>query len=202
MQASGIVTAAGKSTRMGGFPKPLLWYGSEYFAERILGVLEKAGIDDRLVVLGHEADIVQERLSQNGATIHVNPSYESGMLSSVQVGVERAIANDREGMFLWPVDFPCVPAEVLTSMWTTYERKQPDVVVPTCGGERGHPALFAASTFDPLLNAPETEGARAVVYAAETDVEEVDVQDPRVLVDIDTPEEYWDAVKRYPPDEA
>lgn len=190
----GLVVAAGLSTRMGGFPKPLLHADGDRFVERVLGALDAGGVDERVVVLGHEAEAVRERADIDGARVVVNEDYEDGMLSSVRVGVRAARGAD--GLALWPVDHPFAPAAAVERLRTAFEGEA-DVLLPTADGERGHPALFAASTFDPLIDAPDDVGARAVVHDETTAVREVPVDDGRVLVDVDTPEEYWQAVKRY-----
>lgn len=197
VDAVGLVTAAGLSTRMGGFPKPLLHFDGQRFVERIVDQYRRAGVEDVLVVLGHEAAAVEAGADLTRATVVVNEDYHDGMLSSVRLGVEHAMEHDRDGVFLWPVDYPCVEAPVVTTLWEHLHETGADVAVPTVGGERGHPALFAASTFGALLDAPATEGARAVVYDDDTHVETVAVDDERILVDIDEPAEYWAAVKRY-----
>lgn len=197
MNALGLVTAAGKSTRMGGYPKPLLRFGDERFVERILRCYAEAGVGHRLVVLGHEAETVRERAEFGDADVVVNEAYESGMLSSVQCGVREALDSGVDGLFLWPTDYPCAPSAVVERLWETYEDTDADVVIPTFEGDRGHPALFGATTFEDLLDAPENEGARAVVYDEGTTVVDLETGDRRILVDIDTPSEYWDAVKRY-----
>ena len=201
MNALGLVTAAGKSTRMGGFPKPLLTFAGQRFVERILDQYDQAGVVTTVVVLGHEAQIVETAIDWGETTVVTNENFESGMLSSVQAGVAEAMKHDCEGLFLWPTDYACVPAGIVTKLWEAYTESDADIVSPVYHDERGHPALFGESTFEQLLTAPEDEGARAVVYDPETVVEEVPVNDPRVLVDIDTPEEYWEAVKRYELDE-
>lgn len=197
----GLVTAAGKSTRMGGFPKPLLSFDGERFVERLVGTYRAAGVDDVVVVLGHEAEAVHARADLSGATVVRNDDYEEGMLSSVRAGVRVATARDADGLFLSPVDYPLIPESAVETLLEAFagDAADADVVHPTVDGERGHPPLFAASTFEALLSAPEDEGARAVVYADDTDTRDVEVGDKRVFVDIDTPAEYWDAVKRYEP---
>lgn len=196
-RVSGLVLAAGESTRMGGFPKPLLHADGQRFVERILGTLADAGVEDRVVVVGHEADAVRERADLSGARVVHNADYESGMLSSVQAGVRSVDEAGSDALLLWPVDFPFPPASVVRELVDVFRAERPDVAIPTADGERGHPALFAGTTFEALLSAPPDEGARAVVYADRTDVREVPADDDRVFVDVDTPEEYWAAVKRY-----
>lgn len=210
LDVTGMVLAAGLSTRMGGFPKPLLHIDGDRFVERIVDTLDAAGASS-VVVLGYEHEEVLDRADLAGADWRVNDDYESGMLSSVQCGVRYAQERAADGALLWPVDFPLPPAAVVSRLIERLDGAresgtgrgdgsdvdEPDVVVPVADGHRGHPALFARSTFEKLLDAPPDEGARAVVYDDATTVAEVPCDDRRVLVDIDTPAEYWDAVKTY-----
>ena len=64
------------------------------------------------------------------------------------------------------------------------------ILVPSYGGERGHPVLFRRSVFPELFEDGLAEGARTVVHRHLLDLLEVGVPDPGVLTDIDTPDEY------------
>lgn len=190
----GLIIGAGLSTRMGGFPKPLLHADGDRFVERILATLAAGGVDDSVVVLGHEHEEVRARAALGEAEVVVNEDYEEGMLSSVRTGVRAGRGSD--GLLLWPVDYPFASASVVERLRGAFDGDA-DVLQPTVDGERGHPVLFAASVFDALLDAPDDEGARAVVYDEDTDVREVAVEDEGILADVDTPEEYWAAVRRH-----
>jgi len=195
----GLITAAGESTRMGGFPKPLLTVGRQRFVERLIERYERAGVEP-VVVLGYEADEVRARADLGDATVIENDRYEDGMLTSVRAGVREARARGADGLLLSPVDYPLITASVVGSVAEAFAAdREADVIQPTTDGERGHPPLFAASTFDALLRDPATEerGARAVVYSTDTDTRTVGVDDERIFVDIDTPAEYWDAIKTH-----
>ena len=196
-QYVGLVTAAGKSTRMGGFPKPLLHIDGQRFVERLIDTYHAAGIEDVIVVIGYEAAEVRRRADLSGATVIENDQYVEGMLSSVRVGVEAAAERDADSLFLSPVDYPLIPVEAVSAVVEAAAESSADIIHPTTNGGRGHPPLFRASTFEALRNAPADEGARAVVYADETDTVDLPVDDERIFVDVDTPAEYWDAVKRF-----
>lgn len=194
----GLVVAAGESTRMGGFPKPLLYIDQIPFVEKICAVQRQANVADTVVVLGYEHEEVSKRVDLAGADVVLNREYRRGMLSSIQAGVRHIHTDNFDGLLLWPVDYPVVTPRIVRQIVDAFrEHPRTDLVVPTVQGDRGHPALFAASTFDPLLEAPHDQGAKAVVYADDTDVTEVEVGDRRIHIDIDTPEEYWSAVKQY-----
>ena len=165
------ITAAGESTRMGGFPKPLLTFDGRRFVERLVDTYAGVGVEP-VVVLGHEASEVRARADLSDATVRENPDYETGMLSSVRVAVEHARRRDADGVLLNPVDCPLTPPAVVEAV-AAAAAAGGDVVVPTTDGGRGHPPLFAASAFDALLDAPDDRGARAVVRGDDTDTHEV-----------------------------
>jgi molybdenum cofactor cytidylyltransferase len=60
-------------------------------------------------------------------------------------------------------------------------------VIARSSGRRGHPVLFDRTVFAELQNAPEGEGARYVVNADASRVEYVDLNDPGINLDLDTP---------------
>src|SRR6187549_394417 len=104
-----LVLAAGKSTRMGR-TKALLPLGDETFISRIVGTFRAAGVEDVVVVVGHDAERVAAALDRLDPPPRVvlNPGYESGQLSSILAGLR---AVDRPGvtaLLLTLVDVPLV----------------------------------------------------------------------------------------------
>lgn len=176
----------------------MLWFDGERFVEQIMARVRAVGAHP-CVVLGHEAGEVRSRAALDDATVLINEAYETEeMLSSVRTGVREAKRRDDDAVIMWPVDYPCASAAVAEQLVRSYrETEGADIVVPTYEGDGGHPALFGSTAFDPLINAPDNVGARAVVYGEAIDRRELAVADPGIHVDIDTPEEYWAAVKRF-----
>jgi len=177
-----IVLAAGSSSRMGR-PKVALTIGSSgpSFLGAIVATLEAAGISAMRVVVAPDVHPVP----RHGV---VNPDPGAGMLSSLQCGL-RAFDESLDAVFVWPVDHPLVTRETVVWMMDAFHSSKAPVVVPTHGGRRGHPVLFAARVFDELMGADPAQGARAVVHAHD-DRLELAVADRGVVEDIDTPEHY------------
>lgn len=195
-----VITAAGASTRMDGFPKPLLTFDGDRFIDRLVATYTATPVAEIVVVLGHEAQEITARATLEAATVIENADYESGMLSSVQCGVEHAADSDAAGILLNPVDCPLITPDIVETMIEAWQSTDDvDVVVPAQDGGRGHPPIFTATTFDALLDGPDSGGARAIVRDDDTTTREVDIADDRIFVDIDTPGEYWSAIKRYEP---
>jgi molybdenum cofactor cytidylyltransferase len=60
-------------------------------------------------------------------------------------------------------------------------------VIARHDGRRGHPVIFDRALFAEILSAPEKEGARFVVNADASRVAYVDLNDPGINLDLDTP---------------
>ena len=72
------------------------------------------------------------------------------------------------------------------------------ITVPVAQGRRGHPVVLAGSLLAELREASEeAQGLRGVIAAHEEAVREVDLASPVVLVDINTPAEYREALARF-----
>jgi CTP:molybdopterin cytidylyltransferase MocA len=186
-----VVLAAGKSTRMGR-TKALLPLGGETFVSRIVHTFRSAGVEDVVVVVGHDSELVSQVLGAMEPAPRVirNPDYESGQLSSILAGL-RAI--DRPGvaaMLLTLVDVPLVTAETVRAVLMRYRSTSAAVVRPVNGARHGHPVLVDRRLFGRFRSADAASGAKPIVRANASAVGDVEVFDEGAFLDIDTPEEY------------
>jgi molybdenum cofactor cytidylyltransferase len=192
-----IILAAGESRRMG-FPKALLPCRIEggpetTFLGHLLDVFGSSTAAPILVVVGHDASRIREAVAGTGATIVLNERYADGMLSSIRAGLRTLGAtNDLriEGALVHPVDTPAVTTETVNRVIEEFEETKAPVVLPIHAGRRGHPVLFARRLFDEIEHAPDGVGARRVVWDHEGDLLEVEVRDPGIHRDVDTPEDF------------
>jgi molybdenum cofactor cytidylyltransferase len=190
-----VVLSAGESSRMRR-PKALLPIEGQTFIERIVAALRQAGLEKILVVLGHNAEQMRQKISHLPVTVLVNSDYPQGQLSSLQVAVRYLLADENcRGMLVHLVDHPYVNADLVNLLIERFDNSGKLIVVPRFHGKRGHPVIFARSLFDELLNAPIDQGAKAVVNAHREETLEVDTADEGITVDIDTPELYRQHVK-------
>ena len=192
---SGVILSAGESSRMGQ-PKALLSIGGQTFIERIVDALRKAGLQNIIVVLGHDAEAMRQKIAHLPVTILVNPDYKKGQLSSLRVAIRHLLPNDRcGGLLVHLVDHPYIDAALVNLLIERFEDSGKLIAVPRFHGKRGHPVIFARSLFDELLNAPEDQGAKAVVNAHRDETLEIETEDEGITLDIDTPELYRQHVK-------
>jgi molybdenum cofactor cytidylyltransferase len=181
---AGIILSAGKSERMGS-PKALLQYRGQSFLETILAAIASAGLAPAIVVAGHHYDVISK--SYPKAQIVFNPDYLHGMNTSVQAGI-RALPAGLDGVAVFLVDHPVVDRQTIDAL---VDRLAPGrIVVPVHDGRRGHPVIFAADLFDEILGLAPDQGLNTVVRRQAERVVEVFVENPGVLRDIDTREQF------------
>jgi len=188
---AGVIPAAGSSTRMGR-SKALLDAGGRSFLAATVGCLVAGGCRPVAVVLTDGQDEEERKAVAAGAVPLPNPDPGAGPITSLRVAL-RALEGEAAGVALLPVDHPLVRPETVQLLVEAFRESAAPVVLPTHRGERGHPGLFRHTVFPELLD-PELEGgARAVVHAHLDEALLVEVDDPGVLADIDTPEAYREA---------
>ncbi len=181
----GIVLAAGESRRMG-YPKPLLEIGSRTFIEQIAETM-LAVVPRLVIVIGAHRERVRAAIPRDARiAIAENPDYLRGQLSSLKVGLG-AIQPDSAGAIVHLGDHPMVRVETFRAIVDSYNRTGKPIVVARHDGRRGHPVIFDRSLFGELMSAPEEDGARYVVNADASRVAYVDLDDPGINLDLDTP---------------
>jgi molybdenum cofactor cytidylyltransferase len=189
LHIAGLILAAGESTRMGR-DKALLPYRGRTFLETIIARLDEAGVSSIRVVLGYHAEAIRAAVAPARVRVVVNPDYQRGQTSSLQVGL-RTLAEERvDGVLLALVDHPAVASETLRALIATFTESRSPVVIPIHQGRRGHPVVIARALFGEILALAEGEGANTVIRRHRAATRFVDVADPGILLDVDDPETY------------
>lgn len=186
-----MILSAGESKRMG-FPKALLDSGDgRKFLEMILDAVKNISIASEkiIIVLGYHRDRILEGIDTNGCTVVTNPEPENGQLSSLISGLGE-VDEDCLGILLCLVDHPLVEGETYGRI-VKYALENPGkIILPRYGDRKGHPVFFPREIFCDLKESPLDQGARYAVQKNRYRIMVVDVDDPGILKDIDTREEY------------
>ncbi len=185
-RVAGIILAAGGSTRFGR-SKQLLEWGGKPLVAHVADVALAAGLDPVVVVLGCEAEAVRAGLADRPVRTAVNWRWEEGMSTSVQAGLA-ALPLDVEAAVFLQCDQPLVGPDLVHRLVTRWEETGAPIVHPVHKGRRSTPVLFARSLFPELARVTGDQGGRALIGRHPTATVEVD--DPDLLADVDTPEEY------------
>ena len=170
---------------MGAF-KPLLPFGNKTVIECCIDYLREGGIEEIVVVLGHRADDIRERVS--GVTFALNPDPDSEMGASIAAGV-RELSETAQATMIALVDYPAVPATVVSTLLEASQRGA-RLLIPTWQGRGGHPVLVDLSFKAELSNLPASGGLRALFVAHPDEVRRVPVDSPFIARDMDTWDDY------------
>jgi molybdenum cofactor cytidylyltransferase len=187
-----IVLAAGRSSRMGRAKATLPAGDGHTFLTRIVRTLLDAGVDDVIVVVGHDADLIASSFSESGlpARFVMNREYDRGQLSSLVAGLN---AIDRPGVpavLLTLVDVPLVSESTVRAVIDCYRRTRSPIVRPTSGERHGHPLLIDRTVFAALRAADPLTGAKPIVRAHASAAGDIAIDDEGAFLDVDTEEEY------------
>lgn len=186
---AGIVLAAGESSRMGD-DKALLIYRGRTFLENIISALREAEVGRVVVVLGHHAELVQQRIDLSSVEVVVNREYRRGQTSSLQAGLRALAENEPHGVILCLVDHPVVSADTLKQLIHNFMISGRPVVIPQINGKHGHPVLLGRELFSGILGLGPDEGADTVIHQYRDRTAFVEVTDAGILLDVDDPESY------------
>ncbi len=183
----GLVLAAGRSSRTG-FPKALGLIDGESLVGRAVRLLREAGVARVVVVVAppHEEAI---RAALGDALLARNPAPERGMLSSVQVGLRAGLAAlpNATAVVVALVDHPRVRPSTVAALIAARAEDDAPSVRPHHAGRGGHPVVLARRVAEAVLDAEPGATLRDLLEAA-GGPRDVQVEDPSVLEDLDTPE--------------
>ena len=180
-----VVLAAGRASRMGS-NKLIAELDGEPIVRRTVRAVLGSRARPVVVVTGHEAEAVRAALAGLDVQFAHNPDFALGMSTSLRVGVVAAGAV--AGALICLGDMPRLEARHLDTVIDAYRSGEPDeIVVPTCDRKRGNPVLWPQAYFAEIAELTGDVGARALVDRHAEQVRLLAIDDPAILVDVDTP---------------
>lgn len=196
-----------------GRPKALLPWGESTLVEWQIAQLREAGLEDIVVVLGHDAQAINEVLVACASTssapevrIVINEHYKEGRASSLRTGAA-ALPDSANPILILNVDQPR-PRDVHERLLASHPEGGATITVPTSDGKRGHPVIVSGALLSELREASEERlGLHGileahvsavhehpfVMLAHESMANEPDMAALYVRMDLNTPEDYEDA---------
>jgi molybdenum cofactor cytidylyltransferase len=189
----GIILAAGESRRLGEPKQLLTWKGQSFVRHVVISAL-KANLKPVIVVVGAYGEEVEKEIADLPARIVRNPNWKTGLSSSIKAGISALPENSGGAIFL-QADQPQVPVPLLKHLVEAHSTTLKPIIAPMIDGRRGNPVLFDRDTFQYFSDLEGDTGGRALFN--QFPVQSINWNDPRVLVDIDTAEDYQRFLKLY-----
>jgi molybdenum cofactor cytidylyltransferase len=192
-----VILAGGASHRWGGTPKAGMRIGSETAIQRVARVALEEGYAPVAVVVGAHEEFVRRELRGLAASIIRNESWELGRTGSVQRGL--AAVPSLANILIWPIDHPFVEAKTLRALHNCGKLdRMASWIIPTYEGRGGHPVLIRPSAAREVARLPVEASLRLVARRLGPQVRRLPVEDPFVLANVDSREEYDRLVVQWP----
>jgi molybdenum cofactor cytidylyltransferase len=186
MPVVGVLLAAGQGSRFGG-GKLLHPFGPAGEALSLVSWRHLCdAVPDTVVVIREDDHAVRSLFEASGARIALCEDAREGMGRSIACGVRAT--PDADGWIVALGDMPLLQPATVQSVLARLDAGA-SIVVPTCGGRRGHPVGFAGKHGPALQRLGGDEGARRILAEHRADVIEVAVEDVGIHADVDTRED-------------
>ncbi|HEX3380194.1 MAG TPA: nucleotidyltransferase family protein [Paraburkholderia sp.] len=148
-------------------------------AHRLLRVVTRV-----LAVVRPGSDALARVLNDAGCDVVFVPSAERGMGASLAAGI--AASDDGEAWIVALADMPRIALPTIEAVARALDNGAP-LVAPFYDGQRGHPVGFGLEHRDALLALDGDTGAKALLMSQA--LTRIDVDDPGILRDVDTPDD-------------
>ncbi len=181
-----IVLAAGAGTRFGG-TKQISVVRGKPLAQHAIDAATEGGVDEIVLVLGHDAERVRDALRLPGiGRWVVNLAYSTGLASSLAVGIEHADPSSEAAVVLM-ADQPGVSAHHVRALLEAFgARRRPIVRLAFRTGPG--PSLIARELWPEVVALEGDVGARELIARRPELVEVVDVGGD-APADVDVPDD-------------
>ena len=183
-RVGGLLLAAGGSRRLGS-PKQLLEFEGKTLLRRAAEALVECGCIPVVVVLGAEIEGSKAEMKELNVTTVVNDNWESGMSSSIRIGLANLLSLEPEidALMITLCDQPFVTAAKIRLFINEFDRNKVAIIAAKYKDVLGVPALFSRELFNAVLNLQGDKGARDLIRQTETAIA---IELPEASFDIDT----------------
>ncbi|OLS25273.1 MAG: Molybdenum cofactor cytidylyltransferase [Candidatus Heimdallarchaeota archaeon LC_2] len=190
VKLASLILAAGASLRFGE-NKFLTKLGDQSLLERTL----KSFINNQelrkevIVITGHYTKELEPILKKYKVKQIHNPSFNLGMSSSIQTGLDELKNNINEytGILVHPGDIPFITSQDLDRLLLCHKASPNKIIIPKFNNKRGHPIIIPKSMFQELNKIEEdNHGLRGLIRASESEIKYVNVNNQGILEDVDT----------------
>ena len=188
----GIILAAGNSTRMGKDNKLLRNVGGASLVRNTAIEMLSSDLDCCSIVLGYQSDKVAAVIKDLSINLILNPLWEEGQASSLKAALN-SLDTSYSDLLVMLGDLPGVTSKhinkIIEEHLLTNNRKS-KITIPSFNGRKGNPVIWGRSFFPDLSNLQGDVGGRALFSQHPAAINLLDMEDPAVVTDTDTPEDF------------
>ncbi len=179
-----IILAAGRSVRMGA-NKLLADLNGKPVLLHVVDAAVHAGLGPPIVVTGNAANDIRTLLANHNVHIVHAENYADGLSQSLAAGI-RAVPDDWDAALVALGDMPGLQSAHFRKLAAAARRDS--VILPTHNGKRGNPVTWGKRFFAELARLEGDVGGKALLAQHADAIVEVEINDPAIITDVDTPE--------------
>ena len=176
MRTGAVIAAAGTPGGFRAYDK-LENTDAGVMLRRMIYTFRRAGVEDVAVVTGYRAKETEKSLAKLGAVFLRCGDYENVQMLDLAIRGFQYLKNC-ERIFFCPADVPLFTENTLEMMLA----QGAPVVIPVCGGRKGHPVLIDADLTDGIAEYQGERGLKGAIDASGAEICLLPVDDEGVLV--------------------
>ena len=188
-----VILAAGESSRLG-FPKQTLLFKGKTLLELAIEAGLKSKCHTVNVVLGANAETIENGIKNYAIKIIHNPNWAEGMASSIRAGIKHLQQIDGiDSAVVMLCDQPFVTRSVIDNLLYKKQETGKKIIACTYNDVLGVPVLFDNSLYKELLSLQGQEGAKKILMNHPDDIALISFE--KGSIDIDTLADYEGLIK-------
>lgn len=191
----GVLLAGGRSARMGRCKQVLPWIRDGHRTTVVAAAHDTIApyVESMFITVGLHGSAIRASLGDRRVTsLDVDP--EGSMLDSARAGIEAALSAGAARVLLHLSDHPGVGSSTIERLLDA-ETRRTDFVHPRHDGRGGHPIVLSSSAARRILEAPLADGLRSARELPGLTVQAVEVDDPGIHLDLDTPDSWGEGLE-------
>ena len=185
---SAILLAAGKSKRMIDENKLSKKFKNTPLINHSIKNILFSNIDELIIVLGYEKELINKLIEKNNKIkIIYNKNFESGMASSIKVGLNH-LSKKAESFFVCLGDMPMINKKIYNHLIS--QRNKKDIIVPTYNDIQGNPVLFSKLMKSSIMTIKGDFGAKKILEQNKDKILKLEINDINITKDFNTKNDF------------
>lgn len=156
-----IILAAGGSSRFGKAKQLISWRKKSY-TENVVIAAQQAGLSPIIVVVGHQHEVLKDKLRLFPVQTVYNPNWKQGQSTSMKAGLEN-LEGHTQGVIFLMADQPQVSIRLIRALMEQAYLTDRQIIGPMIDGKRSTPMFYDKSVFPELMKVVGDQGGRSIL---------------------------------------
>ena len=195
MKISGIILAAGASTRMTKY-KQLLRFKGQSLLNDVVSKCSHLDLHQIICITGYLNEELKAEVGNSHMVFIHNNKHEDGMVSSLQLGINHLLEDSQtEAALVMLTDQPLVPLSHYQAMLGKMRENSHLLMATSYNDTIGVPAIYSRAYFSEILSLDKHSSAKSILKRHQERV--LTMECAEAGIDIDTDQDYQKLLDYY-----